>query len=167
MADTKSISDVLEETRDLVGDVLDVAHGHCRPMEEDERKQIIIDSLNVIHEKLGEVKKREMNGYLSETQRWVDEVCHYRNLAISLGAQPNDMLDKYDRELAEKHIAGVLTDEVAQEARLETAELWRENESLERVAKAARAFEADLSDYCHGKLRDELRAALADITWRI
>jgi hypothetical protein len=35
-------------------------------------------------------------------QRWVDQVCHYRNLAIMLGAKPEQMLSGHDRDLAAK-----------------------------------------------------------------
>lgn len=73
------------------------------------------------------------DGYMTATQRWVDEVCHYRNLAIAYGAKPDEMLSKWDRELAEKHTGGNVIDVAA--AREETQELWQEAEAAEaRVA---------------------------------
>lgn len=38
-----------------------------------------------------------------DTQTWVDNVVHYRNLAIVLGARPDQMLDQYDRDLVVNH----------------------------------------------------------------
>ena len=40
--------------------------------------------------------------YRSATQNYVDRVCHYRNLAIELGAVPDDMTSDWDRSLCEK-----------------------------------------------------------------
>lgn len=34
-----------------------------------------------------------------DVQKLIDAVCHYRNLAISCGAKPDDMLNLYDKEL--------------------------------------------------------------------
>jgi hypothetical protein len=65
--------------------------------------------------------------YRERTQRWVDEVCHYRNLAIELGAPPERMLNKYDRELAKNKDAHA-DDETLRD---ETPELWDELEAAE------------------------------------
>lgn len=35
-------------------------------------------------------------------QKYVDGIVHYRNLAISLGARPHDMRNRYDADLCEK-----------------------------------------------------------------
>jgi hypothetical protein len=39
--------------------------------------------------------------YMEATQGFIDTICHYRNLAISLGAKPDDMANSWDRKLAE------------------------------------------------------------------
>lgn len=45
-----------------------------------------------------------LNKRLESEQHYVDAVCHYRNLAIVLGAKPNQMLGKFDRDLCESGI---------------------------------------------------------------
>ena len=42
--------------------------------------------------------------YMEATQEFIDTICHYRNLAISLGAKPDDMTNSWDRKLAESGI---------------------------------------------------------------
>jgi hypothetical protein len=73
--------------------------------------------------------------YVTGTQRWVDEVCHYRNLAIELGAPPNRMLSKYDRELAERGVDDGWDDA----NRDQTPELWEQLEAVEAERDALRA----------------------------
>ena len=68
-------------------------------------------------------------------QRWVDQVCHYRNLAIMLRAKPNMMLHDSDRRLCEDWQANPekynrdddrdFRDDVA-----EVADIWEQNETL-------------------------------------
>jgi len=72
-------------------------------------------------------------------QRWVDEVCAYRNLAIFLGAKPTDMLNEYDRKLCESGIDTGFApgDSTTADARAETADLWAENEALRERAERA------------------------------
>lgn len=71
--------------------------------------------------------------YRAATQAWVDGTCHYRNLAIRLGAKPEDMLSKYDRDLAEKGIdtSGEGWDDD------DTPELWEEIAAAEQVIAEA------------------------------
>lgn len=40
--------------------------------------------------------------HIDKTQKLVDDCVHYRNLAILLGAKPDQMVDSYDRELCRK-----------------------------------------------------------------
>lgn len=69
------------------------------------------------------------------SQRWVDEVCHYRNLAIELGAKRTDMLSEHDADL---HDCWLELTETARrdgerstaDERAETADIWAENDAL-------------------------------------
>jgi FtsZ-binding cell division protein ZapB len=71
---------------------------------------------------------REENARLQERdQRWIDDVCHYRNLAILLGAKPEQMVSQWDRDLCEK---GIEVDR-ATDALMDVAEVWDDNERLE------------------------------------
>lgn len=72
--------------------------------------------------------------YQTVTQRWVDEVCYYRNLAITHGARPTEMLNDPDRALCEAGITDAAMDE--QSERSEIVELWDEVDAL-RAALAA------------------------------
>jgi hypothetical protein len=88
-----------------------------------------------------------------DTQRWVDEVCHYRNLAIEFGAPPNRMLGKYDRELAERGV----DDSWGDANRDQTPELWEQLEKAEAERDALRA------ELAKTRLeRDSLRGDLID-----
>lgn len=76
-------------------------------------------------------------------QSMIDAVCHYRNLAIILGAKPYQMLDAYDRQLCE---AGIDPDNTSNgyhvsvnEQLEELADVWDENERLEKELSEARA----------------------------
>lgn len=46
-----------------------------------------------------EEARAEIQKLKDADQRWVDQVVHYRNLAINLGADPSDMLNFWDKEL--------------------------------------------------------------------
>lgn len=74
-------------------------------------------------------------------QGFVDDVCHYRNLAIALGAKPEQMRNRYDRGLCEKKLvdsveAGNACEVWEIEERAESAEssLKLANERAERLA---------------------------------
>ena len=70
-------------------------------------------------------------------QKWDDQVIYYRNLAIRLGAAPDTMLTKYDRQLAEHRDPegdAIVTDEIT-----ETQDIWHDLESLENELTAANA----------------------------
>lgn len=88
----------------------------------------------------------ERDAIAERDQRWVEEVCHYRNLAISLGAKPSDMLHEHDRALCERGVDAGLApgDWSVADSRAETAELWEQVESLERALGAAEAEAARL-----------------------
>jgi hypothetical protein len=91
-----------------------------------------------LERELAEAEKKYRQG----SQKWVDGTCHYRNLAIQYGAKPEEMLDKYDRELAENHNPN---DPDGWEH--DTVELWQELEAAEAA-------------------RDELETALREIAAR-
>jgi hypothetical protein len=78
------------------------------------------------------------------TQKRVDHTIHYRNLAIVLGAKPNQMLTDYDKELCEK---GIDPDDNSggyhwsvRDCVEEVEDLWEKNERLERERDEARAL---------------------------
>jgi hypothetical protein len=98
-------------------------------------------------------------------QRWVDQVCHYRNLAIMLGAKPEQMLSGHDRHLATKwgdpsmHDGDwTMDDELAEVAecweKLEAAEAENANlrEVLERIDASGNAL---LARACLAEIRGE------------
>lgn len=65
--------------------------------------------------------------YNAATQGYVDAVCHYRNLAIKLGATPEFMRNHYDRWLCEK---GVSEAEAEDWVEASDREDWEENERM-------------------------------------
>ncbi len=112
------------------------------------------------------------------TQRHVDHVCHYRNLAIVLGAKPNQMLTDYDKKLCEK---GIDPDDngggyhwSVRDCIEEVEDLWQKNEELRAEAERLRALKpvgTYSMDWNHEQERlrltaerDEARAELA--SWR-
>ncbi len=77
--------------------------------------------------------------YNEWSQRWVDETCHYRNLAIALGAKPEDMWGKYDRDLCERGVEGWEQDYTTEN---EARECWQDLEAAEsEVARLRTALE--------------------------
>lgn len=69
-----------------------------------------------------------------------DSICHYRNLAIELGAKPTDMLNKWDRSLVERwpELQQQLRDQrenTVADHRQEVSDVWAENERLEGLLK--------------------------------
>lgn len=96
---------------------------YCLPNAARKRAVAELDALTAERDKA-------VSDYMHGTQKWVDGTCHYRNLAISLGAKPDTMLDRYDRELAEKH------DPSSPDGwEHDTVEVWQELEAAEaRVA---------------------------------
>lgn len=82
-----------------------------------------------------------------QTGNDVDRVVHYRNLAIDLGAKPEQMLDKFDRDLVARWGKNGYT---AAEQNEHTALLWDENERLELQVTALEA---------------EIEAAASDCAW--
>lgn len=66
--------------------------------------------------------------YTAASQRWVDEVCYYRNLAIANGAKPTEMLNERDRRLCVDGLADFA--DAAQE-RAEIIELWDQVDAAE------------------------------------
>lgn len=79
----------------------------------------------------------------TEAAGCVDRVVHYRNLALELGAKPNQMLNKYDKDLAEKWGTNGYD---ASEQIVDSAQMWEENERLERELKQLRA-EQETSEF--------------------
>lgn len=73
-------------------------------------------------------------------QSYVDKTVYYRNLAINLGAKPEDMQGKFDRELCEKwdimKIGGYRSERMPREdteyRRTKNYETWLEVERLEK-----------------------------------
>jgi hypothetical protein len=84
------------------------------------------------------------------TQKRVDHTIHYRNLAIVLGAKPNQMLTDYDKELCEK---GIDPDDNSggyhwsvRDSLDEAEDLWEKNERLERERDETQAEVERLQD---------------------
>lgn len=101
----------------------------------------------------------------ARAQRGTDHVVHYRNLAIKLGAKPDDMLDAWDRKLCEEGIDTDLIDD--------NGELWRDLEKAEKerdelraeVARQVEYVAAAVEDYSDALEREKaLRAALGRIS---
>ena len=61
-----------------------------------------------------------------------DRTCHYRNLAITLGAPPNQMLDAYDRKLCADGIKD------SEEALLNAPDVWALLATVEKERDVAR-----------------------------
>jgi hypothetical protein len=91
----------------------------------------LLGAVAALRERVEELEQRD--------QRWVDEVCAYRNLAIFLGAKPTDMLNEYDRNLCESGIdTGFAPDDsTTADARAEVTGLWAENDALRDRAERA------------------------------
>lgn len=70
----------------------------------------------------------EIERLREQDQTWVDRVVHYRNLAIGLGARPEQMLDAHARKLAEE--GWVLDLDPGRDA----ADAWAEAERWEAEA---------------------------------
>ena len=74
--------------------------------------------------------------------RYTDSVVHYRNLALELGAKPKHMLNKFDKDLAEKWGRGQgyeASDQIenSEEAWDTVERVTAENEQLRTVADIA------------------------------
>jgi hypothetical protein len=108
------------------------------------------------------------------TQEHVDRLIHYRNLAIVLGAKPENMLGDYDRKLCERgidpneemHGMGANTSEQLGELK----NLWDKVEELENQLAMAIQVSGELCDKCGWAMkfpsepcRCELLQALTDI----
>jgi hypothetical protein len=96
--------------------------------------------------------------YRAATQKWVDGTCHYRNLAIKLGAKPENMLSKYDRDLAARGFDasdGGWDDD--------TPELWEELEAAEVRVKELEQQVAHSAE--NAEIRDDEQAILLALTW--
>lgn len=78
--------------------------------------------------------------YRERTQKWVDNVCHYRNLAIQLGAKPEQMLSEYDRNLVLNR-----TDDDPAGWEEDTPELWDDLERYEEALKRIVHFPFDVA----------------------
>lgn len=72
---------------------------------------------------------------VTQAQATIDACVHYRNLAIHLGAKPDDMIGRFDRELCEGWDGD--SDEKANGERQFRAEMWRECEAAEERADRA------------------------------
>ena len=89
-------------------------------------------------------------GFVAEaednTQRLVDHCVHYRNLAISFGAKPEQMLSEFDRNLATNHAA-----DMAENFDFDTdsTEAWE-------LAERAEAALADLRERVRGFLNERV-----------
>lgn len=84
----------------------------------------------------------ELEAERAAEQEWVDAVCHYRNLAIGLGARPEAMLNDLDRKLARDGVS--LTER--------TPGYWSMADSLEELAAHWRNVDVLTAE------RDALRA---------
>lgn len=106
-------------------------------------------------------------------QNAVDKVCHYRNLAITLGAKPEQMEGEFDRKLCEE---GIDKDDTCggyhmsvQEAFDDLANTWGLTDALkvraEKAEKRIAELEAELDDAVdYGRGRHEAEQALATVT---
>ena len=85
-----------------------------------------------------------------QRQELVDRVCYYRNLAIILGAKPDQMMSKYDRWLCDR---GIKPDESMVSAGMNMVEqigelhsLWDEIDSLQLEVQHLRRGQEDGPD---------------------
>jgi hypothetical protein len=75
------------------------------------------------------------------SQSYVDAVGHYRNLAISLGATPEQMLNTFDRDLCHNGLDFERGDYTVDDACGDLAEVWDEVDCLQaEVAQYERFF---------------------------
>lgn len=100
------------------------------------------------------------------TQKHVDHCIYYRNLAIVLGAKPNQTLTDYDKELCKK---GIDPDDngggyhwSVRDSLNEAEDLWEKNERLERERDEARAGWKAWEDLYNAEVK-EIRGVLASI----
>lgn len=109
-----------------------------------------------------------------ETDRDLDRVVHYRNLALELGAKPEHMLNKFDRDLAKKWGGGQGYD-AAEEIKY-TCLLWEENERLEsenaRLTQELKAAEEEIEqailtacERCRNPKNEPWRSEVIPIRW--
>lgn len=102
-------------------------------------RRLIVEMRGLLAEN-AELRKDRGRDWTLREQKMIDSICHYRNLAITLGAKPEQMLDQWDRDLC---IQGLTTDQV---------------ESLVGCWDEAFMFEAEAARLW--KLLDEARASL-------
>ncbi len=79
--------------------------------------------------------RRQLDAEKEAKQRMVDGYCHYRNLAIRLGAKPTDMLCDFDRKLAEDGLDAGHPDEPWDN---EAPDIWAKLEAAERERDEAK-----------------------------
>ncbi len=135
----------LDATREQANVDIDAMLSLADPMHAAEYRQELEGILDAL---VGRVRDDEKK-YREGTQRFVDHVCHYRNLAIKLGAKPENMLGKYDRDLAAQ---GVSDDMDGVE---DTPELWDELEAAEARVRDVEADYDNAHEY-RVKYRDAL-----------
>lgn len=102
-------------------------------------KRLIVEMQGLLDEN-AELRKDRGRDWVLRDQKMLDAICHYRNLAITLGAKPEQMLDQWDRDLC---VQGIATDHI---------------ESLVGCWDEAFVFEAEAARLW--KLLDEARAEL-------
>ncbi len=103
---------------------------------------------------VNELEKAKDNWKYAQTS--TDSFCHYRNMAIVLGAKPEHMLNQYDRDLCAK---GIDKDDTSGGYHMSIQQIHDEQEALWAQADRARELEAQcaamrgalsLADCCHG-----------------
>jgi hypothetical protein len=97
--------------------------------------------------------KITMKEHIRITGNYIDAVCHYRNLAIVLGAKPEQMTSDYDRWLCERGIdpsedmhglGNNVSDSLA-----ELKDVWDENDRLhQKIEILVRALKASCVPGC-------------------
>jgi hypothetical protein len=108
---------------------------------------------------------RERDGSRDGRYKLGEDVRHYRNLAIVLGAKPDQMLNKFDRELCEQGIDPTNTSggyHISWNDEMEDLrELWEVNDTLTKERDEARAaLKMLLADIKAMVLTDETCAAV-------
>lgn len=98
-------------------------------------------AMRALREENANLRKDRGADWTLRDQKLLDAVVHYRNLAIALGAKPEWMLDRWDRDLCE---SGLALDQVE-----DLVPYWDEAQHFQE--EAARLW----------TLLDEARAALA------